>query len=108
MSFKHETIEEGDGSTYPKAGDKVSVHYTGTFADGSKFDSSLDRGEYFEFTLGAGQVIKGWDEGVALMSLGETAKLTCPPAYAYGEDGYPPVIPPSSTLYFEVSLHKIN
>ena len=76
----------------------------GTLTDGSKFDSSKDRGRPFEFRIGVGQVIKGWDEGMAKMSVGQVAKLTCTPDYAYGERGMPPVIPPSSTLVFEVEL----
>lgn len=72
--------------------------------DGSKFDSSRDRGKPFEFLLGKGTVIRGWDEGVAQLSLGQVAILTCPPNYAYGAKGYPPVIPPNATLKFEVEL----
>ena len=80
------------------------VHYTGTLTNGTKFDSSVDRGQPFQFTIGMGQVIKGWDEGMMKMSVGQTAKLTCTPDYAYGERGFPPVIPPASTLIFEVEL----
>lgn len=82
----------------------MTVHYVGTLLDGSKFDSSRDRGKPFEFQLGKGKVIRGWDEGVAQLSLGQVAILTCPPNYAYGAKGYPPVIPPNSTLKFEVEL----
>lgn len=77
---------------------------TGTLADGSKFDSSKDRGRPFQFTIGVGQVIKGWDEGMMQMSVGQHAKLTCTPDYGYGPRGMPPVIPPNSTLVFEVEL----
>ncbi|KAA0164928.1 hypothetical protein FNF28_03662 [Cafeteria roenbergensis] len=79
MGVKKTTIKAGDGSTFPKAGDKLTMHYTGTLTSGAKFDSSKDRGTPFKFTIGVGQVIRGWDEGVTQMSLGETAKLeiTC-------------------------------
>lgn len=76
----------------------------GTLTNGSKFDSSRDRGKPFQFKLGQGQVIRGWDEGVAQMQLGEKCMLTCTPDYAYGARGFPPVIPPNSTLNFEVEL----
>ncbi len=107
-SFKRDVIKEGNGTTFPKTGDKVTVHYTGTLTNGKVFDSSVTRDEPFQFSLGKGEVIKGWDTGVAQMSLGEKCKLTCPPSYAYGAGGYPPVIPPSATLLFEVELLKIN
>jgi FK506-binding protein 1 len=104
-----DTISEGDGTTYPKSGDKLTMHYTGTLAsDGSKFDSSVDRGKPFEFTIGIGQVIKGWDEGVMKMSLGEKAKLSIPSALGYGDRGAGAAIPPNADLIFEVELLKIN
>jgi FK506-binding protein 1 len=104
-----DVINPGDGKTYPKAGDKLTMHYTGTLAsDGSKFDSSVDRGKPFEFTIGVGQVIKGWDQGVLQMSLGEKAKLSIPSALGYGENGAGAAIPPNADLVFEVELLKIN
>ena len=102
-----EVLQEGRGEE-AKAGDKVAVHYTGTLTDGSKFDSSLDRGTPFEFSLGAGQVIQGWDQGVAGMKVGEKRKLTIPSALGYGDGGFPPVIPPKATLIFEVELIEIK
>jgi FKBP-type peptidyl-prolyl cis-trans isomerase len=98
-----EDIKQGDGAE-AAAGQRVTVHYVGTLTNGSKFDSSRDRGKGFSFDLGKGQVIKGWDRGVAGMKVGGVRKLTIPPDLAYGDRGFPPVIPPGSTLVFEVEL----
>ncbi|XP_054264427.1 FK506-binding protein 59 isoform X2 [Macrosteles quadrilineatus] len=99
-----EIIKHGEGEYTPNAGCKVSVHYTGTLTDGTKFDSSKDRNQPFEFNLGKGQVIKAWDIGVATMKRGEVCMLTCKSEYAYGKSGSPPNIPPDATLYFEVEM----
>ncbi|MBX4206154.1 FKBP-type peptidyl-prolyl cis-trans isomerase [Candidatus Microgenomates bacterium] len=89
-------------------GKKITVHYTGTLTNGTKFDSSLDRGVPFSFTLGAGEVIQGWDEGVKGMKIGGKRKLTIPAAMGYGAQGAPPVIPPNATLIFDVELLKVE
>ena len=98
-----EELAAGDGAE-ARSGSKVTVHYVGTLTDGKKFDSSRDRGKGFSFVLGAGQVIKGWDQGVAGMKVGGRRKLTIPPHLAYGDRGFPGAIPPSATLIFEVEL----
>lgn len=101
-------LKEGSG-TGAKSGDKVSVHYTGAFTNGEVFDSSIPRKTPFQFTLGAGQVIRGWEIGVAGMKVGEKRRLVIPPAFGYGEAGTPGgPIPPNATLIFEVELLKIN
>ncbi|KAJ7596575.1 hypothetical protein C8J56DRAFT_816361 [Mycena floridula] len=107
MGVTVESLSPGDGVHFPKSGDTVEIHYVGTLTDGTKFDSSRDRNAPFKTRIGVGQVIKGWDEGVPQLSLGEKAILTCTPDFAYGSRGFPPVIPPNSTLKFEVELLKI-
>lgn len=102
-----EVIKPGNGAE-AKSGQTVTVHYVGTFPEGGKFDSSRDRGEGFTFKLGAGQVIRGWDQGVAGMKVGEQRKLTVPPQLAYGERGFPGAIPPNATLVFEVELLSVS
>ncbi|KRY36711.1 Dual specificity testis-specific protein kinase 2 [Trichinella spiralis] len=96
------------GVNFPKAGQTVEVHYTGTFDNGKKFDSSRDRGKPFKFVIGRGDVIKGWDVGVAQMSVGQRAILKCTPDFAYGSKGVPGVIPPNSNLNFDVELLRIQ
>jgi FKBP-type peptidyl-prolyl cis-trans isomerase len=105
--IKVETLKQGAGPE-AKAGDDVTVHYVGTLASGAKFDSSRDRGEGFSFSLGSGQVIKGWDQGVAGMKVGEMRRLTIPSDLGYGKRGYPGVIPPDATLVFEVELLSVG
>ena len=105
--LKYIEIETGEGPS-PEEGDVVQVHYVGTLEDGTKFDSSYDRGKPLEFTLGVGQVIAGWDEGIALMNVGGKATLVIPPELAYGEHGAGRVIPPGATLNFDVELVGIK
>jgi FKBP-type peptidyl-prolyl cis-trans isomerase len=102
-----EDVKVGSGRE-AKTGDTVKVHYTGTLMSGKKFDSSLDRGEPFEFTLGTGSVIKGWDEGVVGMRVGGKRKLTIPWDKAYGEEGHAPDIPPKAALKFDVELVEVK
>ncbi|MBA3344682.1 MAG: FKBP-type peptidyl-prolyl cis-trans isomerase [Gemmatimonadales bacterium] len=105
--LNYEEVQQGKGAAAAQ-GQTVAVHYTGWLPNGTKFDSSRDRGDPFLFTLGAGQVIPGWDEGVAGMKVGGRRKLVLPPALAYGAAGAPPVIPPDATLVFDVELLEIR
>ena len=106
--LEKEDVVKGKGAT-AKAGDNVTVQYVGVnFSNGAEFDASWNRGEPFEFTLGAGQVIPGWDEGVAGMKVGGRRKLVIPPDMGYGEAGSPPTIPPNETLVFVVDLEKVT
>nr|XP_020479803.1 peptidyl-prolyl cis-trans isomerase FKBP1A-like isoform X1 [Monopterus albus] len=111
MGVEIETITPGDGKTtarkgrtFPKKGQTCVVHYVGSLTDGTKFDSSRDRDKPFRFKIGKQEVIRGWEEGVVQMSVGQRAKLTCSPDYAYGNKGHPGIIPPNATLIFDVEL----
>ncbi|MBE9064530.1 FKBP-type peptidyl-prolyl cis-trans isomerase [cf. Phormidesmis sp. LEGE 11477] len=105
--LQYVVIAEGDGAS-PQPGNRVFVHYVGTLEDGTKFDSSRDRGKPFNFTVGRGQVIKGWDEGVGMMKVGDRRKLIIPPDLGYGARGAGGVIPPNATLIFDVELLRIG
>ncbi|XP_075032698.1 peptidyl-prolyl cis-trans isomerase FKBP1A [Mixophyes fleayi] len=108
MGVTVESICPGDGQTFPKKGQRVVVHYDGYLQNGKKFDSSRDRNKPFSFVIGKNEVIRGWDEGVAQISVGQKARLTCTPDYAYGSTGHPGIIPPNSTLIFEVELIRLD
>jgi peptidylprolyl isomerase len=101
LAYQDEVVGKG---ALPKTGDTVTVHYVGTLTNGKKFDSSIDRGQPFSFQIGVGQVIKGWDEGVATMHVGGRRKLIIPATLAYGATGAGGVIPPNATLLFDVQL----
>ncbi|UZQ53830.1 FKBP-type peptidyl-prolyl cis-trans isomerase [Trichothermofontia sichuanensis B231] len=105
--LQYEDLRVGDGPS-PQPGDRVTVHYTGTLTNGKQFDSSRDRGRPFQFTIGVGQVIKGWDEGVASMKVGGRRKLIIPSELGYGSRGAGGVIPPDATLVFDIELLAVN
>jgi FKBP-type peptidyl-prolyl cis-trans isomerase len=108
MPWTKVLVKAGDGKTYPKMGQMCVMHYVGTLTDGTVFDSSRKRGKPFEFSIGVGQVIKGWDEGVATMTVGEISKLLIDPDCGYGAKGAGKVIPPNAKLIFEVELLKLK
>ncbi|KAJ1373354.1 Peptidyl-prolyl cis-trans isomerase fkbp1a [Parelaphostrongylus tenuis] len=108
MGVDIEVIKPGDGKNFPKNGQTVTCHYVLTLEDGKKVDSSRDRGSPFKFKIGKGEVIKGWDQGVAQMSVGQRAKLTISPDLGYGSSGVAGAIPPNSTLIFDVELISVN
>lgn len=108
MGVTVQQVAPGDGKTFPKPGQTVSIHYTGTLENGKKFDSSHDRNRPFETQIGVGRVIRGWDEGIPQLSKGEKAILTITGDYAYGSNGFPGRIPPNATLIFEVHLLDIK
>ena len=104
MGIQIKTLVLGDGRSIPTRGNTVIVHYTSKLEDGTRLDSSRDRNEPFEFILGAGQVIRGWEETLAQMSKGQLSQITVPPEYGYGQEGFPPSIPGNTTLIFEIEL----
>ena len=105
--LRYVDLAEGTGPS-PRPGQSTTVHYTGTLEDGTKFDSSRDKGQPYTFPIGRGAVIKGWDEGVATMKVGGRRKLIIPPALGYGAEGRPPTIPGGSTLVFDVELLNVK
>lgn len=105
--FLVETLQEGSGEKTSQDGDTLVVHYTGRLLDGTVFDSSVEKGDPFQFNLGEGGVIQGWEKGMKDMKIGEKRKLTIPSEMGYGEFGSPPIIPPGAGLEFEVELIEI-
>lgn len=103
-TFKPQYIQSGNNTSFPQNGNKVKVHYTGTFQDGTKFDSSLDRNTPFQFNLGSHQVIQCWEQVLSHMSVGEKIKVTCPSNLAYGTRGAGNIIPPNANINFEIEL----
>lgn len=99
-----QVVQPGEAGRQAKNGDSLVMHYEGTLVNGAEFDSSYKRGDPFRFTLGQGMVIPGWDQGIVGMCRGEVRHLTIPSHLAYGDDGYPPVIPPKATLKFKIEL----
>jgi FK506-binding protein 1 len=95
-------LKPGDACNFPKKGDSCSVHYKGFLENGTMFDNSYERGQPIYFILGQGQVISGWEEAMPIISLTEIARITLPPEYAYGDRGFPPVIPPNATVIYEI------
>lgn len=108
MGLEIKTTQEGTGEKVVKSGDNISVHYTGKLTDGTKFDSSVDRGTPFEFQIGQGMVIQGWEQGLLGMKVGEKRTLTIPSELGYGSRGAGNVIPPNATLIFDVELISIK
>ncbi|KAM9341903.1 FKBP prolyl isomerase 1Aa [Pholidichthys leucotaenia] len=108
MGVQVDTVCAGDRQTFPKKGQTVVVHYEGRLLNGKVFDSSRERGKPFKFKIGFNEVIRGWEEGVAQMSVGQRAILTCSPDFAYGSKGHPGVIPPNATLIFDVELLSLD
>lgn len=104
MGVEIRVLNAGDGKNKPNAGQQCTMHYVGKLTNGTEFDSSHKRNRPFVFRLGVGEVIRGWDEGVAKMSKGEKAELTISPDFGYGKEGVPGIIPPNSVLIFEVEL----
>ena len=106
--LKYIMVKKNPSGALPTNGKQVSVHYSGYLTDGTRFDSSVERGQPIPFTLGVGQVIKGWDEGISLLHVGEQARLVIPYQLAYGESGRPPIIPQKATLIFDVELISVQ